>query len=766
MNNTKTKNKKRLLSMFLALIMVLGMLPTMSTTASAYTGNGDRISDPFLVDTYDELREAMKIRAWISDSSNDSATYITLNSDILIEDSTSDYYLETFSSGSHNLYLNLNGHSLIRRTDSSDKYMFDVKCHLMIADREGGGTIRFKTTASDGDTAVFYDNKYESWLEIFDDAYVVNDTAENSEYKNCGVLATDRISKMIYMEECRIAAQLPLKMTGSGECYVNGASLCSTSKSSYVALDFNASTINIYNCTAYGDIVLDTGNSIGRAFGETAIYRNGIEKDFSSIRKYNLYEATIPANGGVLTVTDHEDPFIANVDITDVNAPYGGTKVGDFTYKVATEHVIDLGVTVISPSGIALTSDKLFVGGGTYNYYIHVMPKGGYMFKANAITGVSTGTINGESVETVTHPSWYSSMGTDIRLISTFTAIPVVTEFSATVAEPVVGSAPSFIAIPGDSNAYTATVDVWEEVKPGANYSTYMSEDSAVQYGCIYSLYVKFEIKEGYSLPKDITKIPGIINSQTGEQVLAQPQKGCVEYVISYTMPDAPTTEYYMTVYYGDARNESGYKITRAAPGTKITLTADEPDEGEVFDKWSVSDDVVTLEDPYSPTTSFIMPECNINAIVARYKDIPVGDCTVSGTVTSYGSDTDDITLQLIAEGMSEAAYETVVRGNNAAFAIEGVDSGSYTLRAVKEGHVTGEYPITVGVDTEPVNIVLYLRGDANMDGKISLMDVNRMIRYLAGWSVEINLENADYDANGKVNLIDVSKIIKLLAGA
>ena len=51
------------------------------------------------------------------------------------------------------------------------------------------------------------------------------------------------------------------------------------------------------------------------------------------------------------------------------------------------------------------------------------------------------------------------------------------------------------------------------------------------------------------------------------------------------------------------------------------------------------------------------------------------------------------------------------------------------------------------------------------MDGKISLMDVNRIIRHLASWSVEINLDNADYDANGKVNLVDVSKLIKLLAG-
>ena len=51
--------------------------------------------------------------------------------------------------------------------------------------------------------------------------------------------------------------------------------------------------------------------------------------------------------------------------------------------------------------------------------------------------------------------------------------------------------------------------------------------------------------------------------------------------------------------------------------------------------------------------------------------------------------------------------------------------------------------------------------GDADDNGKVNLKDINRIIRHLAGWDVEINLGNADYDGNGKVNLIDVSKMIK-----
>ena len=761
MSSTKSSKPKRFRSLLLSLAMVIGMFPIIgTTTASALTGNGDHIADPYLVDTYDELRQAMKNRAWISDSSNDSATYITLNSDILIEDSTADYYLETFPSTDHKLYLNLNGHLLIRRTDSSDKYMFNVKCHLVIGDRKGGGTIRFKTTASDGDTAVFSHDQYNGLLEIIEGAYVVNDTAEHSGYTNCGVISKNSMAST-YLGDCRIAAQLPLKISKCRTCYVDGASLCSTSKSSYVALNSNRS-LSIDNCTAYGDIIINSGYyyKVSESFQGTTIYRNGIKKDFSSI--LDSYSATIPANGGVLTVTNHEDPFIANVDITDVTAPLGSTKVGDFKYTVATENVIDMGVTVISPSGIALTSDKLFVGGETYDYYIHVMPKGGYMLKANAITGVSTGTINGESVETVTHPSWYSSMGTDIRLISTFTAIPVVTEFSAKVKAPVVGTPPSFVAIPGDSKAYTATVADWEEVKPGANYTTYMSEDSAFQYGCIYKLYVKFEIKEGYSFPSAITKIPGIINSQTGEQVLAQPQKGIVEYVISYTMPDAPVPENGITVYYGDARNSSGYIITRAAPGTKVTLTADEPSEGEVFDYWHVSDDTVAVENPYSPTTTFIMPDSYVS-IVARYKDKVEGSFTVSGTVTSAGSDDDDVIVQLIAEGTSKAAYETTVKGNTAEYSIEGVPAGVYTLRVMKQNHVTRAYTVTVGAENVTQDVTLYLWGDADGNGTINTSDARIVLQSAVG-KVTLTEEQSlctDVDGSGAIDSTDARYILQ-----
>ena len=104
------------------------------------------------------------------------------------------------------------------------------------------------------------------------------------------------------------------------------------------SLHLECNSINIYNCSAYGDIILDTNysNSIYDALNGTTIYRNGIEKYFFSIRKPDVRTATLSANGGVLTVTKHKNPFIANIDVTDVTDPLDGTKVGDFKYKVKT----------------------------------------------------------------------------------------------------------------------------------------------------------------------------------------------------------------------------------------------------------------------------------------------------------------------------------------------------------------------------------------------------------------------------------------------
>jgi len=103
---------------------------------------------------------------------------------------------------------------------------------------------------------------------------------------------------------------------------------------------------------------------------------------------------------------------------------------------------------------------------------------------------------------------------------------------------------------------------------------------------------------------------------------------------------------------------------------------------------------------------------------------------SVSGTVKSFNSASDKVTIQLIQQGHSEPAYETTVssgtkEGNQytASYSISGVASGTYTMRVMKKNHVTREYTITVGGEAVTQNVKIHLKGDINGDGKVTIGD-------------------------------------------
>ena len=100
---------------------------------------------------------------------------------------------------------------------------------------------------------------------------------------------------------------------------------------------------------------------------------------------------------------------------------------------------------------------------------------------------------------------------------------------------------------------------------------------------------------------------------------------------------------------------------------------------------------------------------------------------TVSGTATSFNSDTDNVTIQLIESGMSEAAYEAVVKGNTASYSIAGVLPGTYTMKVMKQNHVTREYTVTVGSSNVVQDVKIHLKGDVTGDGKVNTKDWNRI---------------------------------------
>ena len=134
---------------------------------------------------------------------------------------------------------------------------------------------------------------------------------------------------------------------------------------------------------------------------------------------------------------------------------------------------------------------------------------------------------------------------------------------------------------------------------------------------------------------------------------------------------------------------------------------------------------------------------------------------TLSGTVVSFGNETDNVTLQLIAEGHSEADYEVVVKGNSAAYSIEGIASGTYTLRAIKENHITREYTVIVNGEAVVQDVDLRLTGDATGDGKVNMKDWSRLYNHISEVELlsDYGLSCADVNQDGKINMKDWARL-------
>ncbi|MGN0114884.1 MAG: dockerin type I repeat-containing protein, partial [Acutalibacteraceae bacterium] len=54
--------------------------------------------------------------------------------------------------------------------------------------------------------------------------------------------------------------------------------------------------------------------------------------------------------------------------------------------------------------------------------------------------------------------------------------------------------------------------------------------------------------------------------------------------------------------------------------------------------------------------------------------------------------------------------------------------------------------------------------GDCNYDGKVNLLDLIAMRKYLAKWSISIDQTAADCNCDGKLNLLDLIVMRKYLA--
>lgn len=135
---------------------------------------------------------------------------------------------------------------------------------------------------------------------------------------------------------------------------------------------------------------------------------------------------------------------------------------------------------------------------------------------------------------------------------------------------------------------------------------------------------------------------------------------------------------------------------------------------------------------------------------------------TVSGTATSFSYDMDDVAIYLIKSGTTNIAYKTTVKGKSANYSITGVAAGTYTMKVMKQNHVTREYTVTVGSSNVMQDVKIHLLGDIDGNGTVTIMDAMRANSHARGVTLltDYALKCADVvGTDGNVTIMDAMRI-------
>ena len=125
--------------------------------------------------------------------------------------------------------------------------------------------------------------------------------------------------------------------------------------------------------------------------------------------------------------------------------------------------------------------------------------------------------------------------------------------------------------------------------------------------------------------------------------------------------------EYSIIVTDGKATIGAGSEISKAAQGTKVTLTANAAPDGKEFDKWVVESGSTTLEDANSETTTFIMPDSEVS-VKATYKNAPVTTYSLTTQVNGGHG-----TISASKTGLTAGSTETITFNPEVGYEIDTV---------------------------------------------------------------------------------------------
>ena len=144
----------------------------------------------------------------------------------------------------------------------------------------------------------------------------------------------------------------------------------------------------------------------------------------------------------------------------------------------------------------------------------------------------------------------------------------------------------------------------------------------------------------------------------------------------------------------------------------------------------------------------------------------------VRGQVVSFHDDS-DVTVALFADGSAQPQYTTTVPAGEksggkytAVYDIPEVAAGTYTMKVMKQNHVTREYTVIVGTNPVVQDVKLCLKGDANGSGTVDIEDAMLVFYHVAKKSYlgDEGLAACDTNADGTVDIEDAMTIFYFVA--
>lgn len=227
---------------------------------------------------------------------------------------------------------------------------------------------------------------------------------------------------------------------------------------------------------------------------------------------------------------------------------------------------------------------------------------------------------------------------------------------------------PAFTVTEG-SPAYIAAMTHWEKKNTGTGKWDYVSSGNTFTEGT-WRLSVQVRIDGEGGKTHKLSEKPRFFVNEVEWQIESKSRFDDYHFVSfayfhsqEYEVTSSTLPQMYdITVINGVAKNVSYIDITKAKPGDKVVLLADDRrDEGLAFEKWVVTGATVDAEN--NSTAKFTMPEGNVTA-EATYIPCDISIKAVELTLDNYavGKKASDISVKIITPDVVDFSYGDTYR--------------------------------------------------------------------------------------------------------